>query len=1036
MLKLLIAQCVQRRLATLVVTVLIAVAGMHAYLETPIEAYPDVTNTQVTVITLMPGYAPEEVERQVTIPLERALNGTPGMLQMRSQSLFGLSLVTLTFYDGVDSFHSRTMITERLAGAELPETVKPRLAPDYTPLGEIYKFILTSDRHSLYELRTEMEWGVSRVLRQVQGVADVLTFGGFYKEIHVEIDPVRMESFGLTLDEINEAISHSNRNVGAGFYLHGDQQMVIRGVGYLSSAEDIRKIVLKSVGGTPVTVGDVSRLVQSATPRQGSVGLDEQKEIVEGIVLLRRGQNPSRVLEAVHERVEELNHGILPAGMKITPFLDRTELVHNTLHTVYDNLLHGFLLVVGVVWLFLRSVRGSLIVAAVIPLSLLVAFLGLYQLGLPANLISMGAIDFGIILDGAVVVVENIIHKGKRHRPNSGHDLLRLIASAALDVSRPTFFAMLIIIAALLPVFTLERVEGRIFRPLALTYSFALMGGLGFALTLVPALCALLMNPKNLRIEEPRFLGVLRQHYAILLKWVLRRKTLTLLAAFALLAAGGLAITRLGTEFLPELDEGDIHVFVEMPASISLTKGQDILLDMRQVLLTFPEVSGILSQQGRSEDGTDNEGVNLSETFVHLKPRDQWREGLRKDHLVEAMRESLRPMPGVRFNFSQPIKDNVEESVSGVRGKVVLKIYGPDLEKMRATLEQAKAELKAVPGIIDLDLYRESRVPQLQIKLNRDALAREGITVDAAQNTIETSLAGKVLTDVWQGERPVPVRVIDARHAQGDVEHIGKLMVPSPAGARIPLREIAALQIESGRTSIERESNSRFLALKFNVEGRDLGSVVHESMALVSARVPLPENHFLVWGGEFENQQRAMGRLAVVVPIAVLIVFGLLYMALNSTISAIAILLSTPFALTGGVLILLMTGIPLSVSATIGFIALLGQVSLMGLLVVSAADERRRQGQPLEEAILKGAAERLRPVLMASMLALLGLLPMAISKGIGSETQQPFAMVIVGGMVTTFLVAMFVLPVIFSWLAPKHLPSPGDAAIDLDEVGR
>jgi cobalt-zinc-cadmium resistance protein CzcA len=908
------------------------------------------------------------------------------------------------------------------------------LAPDYTPLGEIYKFMVVSDRHNLYELRSEMEWNISRVLRQVQGVADVLTFGGYYKEIHIEIDPVRLESVGLTLDEVNRAIESSNRNVGAGFLRHGDQQMVVRGVGFLSSPEDVKKIVLKSAGGTPVTVGDVARLVQAYTPRQGTVGLDEQKEAVEGIVLLRRGQNPSRVLDGVHEKVEELNSRILPAGMKVVPFLDRTELVHNTLHTVYDNLLHGFLLVVGVVWLFLRSVRGSLIVAVVIPLSLLVAFFGLYRLGLPANLISMGAIDFGIILDGAVVLVENVIHQANHHRPKTRKAMLGLIAGAAFDVAKPTFYAMLIIIAALIPVFTLERVEGRIFRPLALTYSFALVGGLVFALTLVPALCAALIQPKNAMIEEPRFLVRLRGLYGGLLGLALRRRLATVAAALLLLGAGGLAVTRLGTEFLPELDEGDIHVFVEMPSSIALAKGQDILLDMRERLLRFPEVRGILSQQGRSEDGTDNEGVNMSETFVHLKPRGEWRPGVEKEHLVESMRESLAAIPGVRFNFSQPIKDNVEEAVSGVRGKVVLKIYGTDLEKMRATLEEAKSRLKAVPGVIDLDLYRESRVPQLQIELDRSSLARQGITVDAAQDTIETAMAGKVVTELWQGERPVPVRVILPGTERTEMEQIGNLMIPTPSGARVPLREVAKLRIERGRTSIEREANRRFLALKFNVEGRDLGSVVHDAMDAVEGKVQIPEGHFLVWGGEFENQQRAMARLGVVVPAAVLIVLGLLYSALQSARSALAILLSTPFALTGGVFVLLFAGIPLSVSAAIGFIALLGQVSLMGLLVLSATEERRRSGMELTEAILSGATDRLRPVLMASSLALLGLLPMAVSTGIGSETQQPFAVVIVGGMFTTFFVAMFVLPVLYAYITPKHLLTPEEADELPDEV--
>jgi len=1027
MLKLLIELCVHRRMAAIAITVVIALFGVHAYIQTPIEAYPDVTNTQVTVISLMPGYAPEEVERQVTVPLERVLNGTPQMLQMRSQSLFGLSLITITFDDDADSFHSRTVISQRISGAELPDGVTPVLAPDYTPLGEIYKFMVVSDRHSLYDLRSEMEWNISRILKQVPGIADVLTFGGFYKEFYVEIDPIRLESFDLTLEDVNQAITQSNRNVGAGYLRHGDQQIVVRGVGFLSKPEEIRNIVLKSAGGTPVTVGDVARLVQSYTPRQGTVGLNDQKEAVEGIVLLRRGENPSLVLEAVHKKVDELNQRILPQGMKIEPFLDRTELVHNTLHTVYDNLLHGFLLVVGVVWLFLRSVRGSLIVAVVIPLSLLVAFAGLYQLGLPANLISMGAIDFGIILDGAVVLVEHVIHQATHQRPRTHRDMVKLIVEAAFDVAKPTFFAMLIIIAALIPVFTLERVEGRIFRPLALTYSFALVGGLIFALTLVPALCAALIHPKHAMIEEPRFLVRIRNGYRRMLAKAIDRRPMTLAAAAVLLVSGAVASGQLGTEFLPELDEGDVHVFVEMPASIALAKGQEILLDMREKLLAFPEVKGILSQQGRSEDGTDNEGVNMSETFVHLKPRDQWPKGWHKDRLVDAMRESLTAIPGVRFNFSQPIKDNVEEAVSGVRGKVVLKIYGDDLEKMRTTLEAAKAVLKNEPGVIDLDLYRESQVPQLQIRLDRPGLARQGITIDAAQDAIETSLAGKVVTDVWQGERPVPVRVILPAGERTNMEQIGNLMLPTPAGARIPVREVSDLHIERGRTSIEREANRRFLALKFNVEGRDLGTVVHEAMALIEAKVKVPEGHFLVWGGEFENQQRAMGRLAVIIPIAVLIVLGLLYSALQSARSAIAILLAVPFAMTGGVFVLLMSGIALSVSATIGFIALLGQVSLMGLLVLSATEQNRRNGQDLRDAILNGATDRLRPVLMASLLALLGLLPMAVSTGIGSETQQPFAIVIVGGMLTTFFVAMFVLPVIYSYITPKRLITPEEA---------
>ncbi len=1032
MLRKLIEGCVHRRFAVIVITVIITIFGAHAFMETPIEAYPDVTNTQVTVISLMPGYAPEEVERQVTVPLERVLNGTPDMIQMRSQSLFGLSLITITFEDHIDSFHSRTEISQRISGADLPADVTPVLAPDYTPLGEIYKFILVSDRHNLFELRSELEWTVSKTLRQVPGIADVLSFGGYYKEIHVEIDPARVESLGLSLEEVANAIEKSNRNVGAGFIRFGDQEMVVRGVGNLTSPEDIKKIVLKSREGTPITVGDVARLIQANTPRRGTVGLNEQKEVVEGIALLRRGQNPSRVLDALHAKVEELNQKILPPGMHIKPFLDRSALVSNTLHTVFDNLLHGFLLVVGVVWLFLRSIRGSLIVAVVIPLSLLVAFFGLYQLGMPANLISMGAIDFGIILDGAVVLMENVIHQASHQKPQTRRDMLRLIANAAFDVSKPAFFAMLIIIAALIPVFTLERVEGRIFRPLAMTYSFALTGGLMFALFLVPALCAVFIQPKHALITEPEFLEKLRHFYARLLGFSLRRRVLAIGLSVILLLAGIAMGSRLGTEFLPELDEGDIHVFVEMPASISLDKGQEVLLDMRRRLLKYPEVMGILSQQGRSEDGTDNEGVNMSETFVHLKPRDQWRNGWHKERLVGDMRNSLEEIPGVRFNFSQPIKDNVEEAVSGVRGKVVLKIYGPDLEKMRDTLEEIKAVLIGVPGVIDLDLYRESRVPQLQIKLDRSALARYGLDIDTVQDTIEIAMAGRIVSQLWQNERPVPIRLRLPEKERSDSEKIGNLNVVSPSETRIPLRDLAAMEIARGRTSIEREANSRYMALKFNVEGRDLGSVVHEAIELVAAKVKVPEGHFLVWGGEFENQQRAMARLGVVVPIAVLIVLGLLYTALQSGRSAAAILMATPFAMTGGVFALFITGIPLSVSAAIGFIALLGQVCLMGLLVLSATEEMRRNGIELFEAVREGATQRLRAVLMASLLALLGLMPMALSTSIGSETQRPFAVVIVGGMLTTFFVAMFLLPVIYTMVTSKQMLTPEEVDELLD----
>ncbi len=1026
MLKQLIDLCVSRRVAVLAFTLGIAAYGFRAYTDTPIEAFPDVTNYQINVITKAPGLAPEEVEKQVTLPLERALVGTPDSISMRSESLFGLSLIYLTFDDGVDAFRARTRVSERIGSAELPVGMTAELGPEATPLGEIFQYRLASDRHTLQQLREEQDWTVGPQFKQIDGVADVVAFGGFVPEIHVEVDPARLRAYGLTLAEVTTALAHSNQNVGGGFLRQGDQEMVVRGVGYLKSPRDIQDIVLSSRDGTPVTVGDVSRLVLSGVPRRGDVGLDNIPEIVEGFVLLRRGENPTRVLDKIHAKFEELNTKILPAGMKIEPFYDRSRLVESTLGTVHHNLLFGALLILGVAWLFLRMIRGALIVVMVIPIALLVAFIGLHLIGLPANLISMGAIDFGILVDGAVILVEHVIHEARHRKPQNRREMLGLVGHAAFDVSRPTFYSMAIIIAALIPVFTLERVEGRIFRPLALTYTFALLGALVLALTLVPALCALMLRPKDAMSRDPRWIDWLRDVYRRTLARVVRQRLATIVLGCAVLVGAGFAARGLGKEFLPELDEGDLVIFVEMPPSIAHDKSRDILVDIRRRLLAFPEVIATLSEHGRPEDGTDNEGINMSETFVRLNPRDTWRSGMTKDRLVDEMRVSLEQIPGVRFNFSQPIKDNVEEAVSGVRGQVVLKIFGSDLEAMRTSLEKAKQVLSTIPGIVDLDLYRDSMVPQLQIDLDRQALARAGIQVDDAQELIETALAGKVMTSLWQGERLVPVRVGLPASERSDPELIGTLAVPTTDGARIPLRELAHIAIAEGRAAINHEANSRVASLKFNVQGRDLGSVIVEAQKLVGDKVKPPDGHYFVWGGEFENQQRAMARLRVVVPVALLIVLVLLYSALGTARSASAVLLTAPFSMTGGVFALWITGIPLSVSAAVGFIALLGQVSLAGLLVVSGIEGLRRQGAALGDALIEGAVTRFRALLMAALLAILGLTPMALSDAVGSETQRPFAVVIIGGMVTTLVVALFLLPMIYRLITPRVLGTPSE----------
>ena len=1032
MLHALVRLCVERRFAALIITGLVAAYGVHAYLRTPIEAFPDVTNLQVSVIGQVPGLAPEEIERQLTVPLERVLNGVPGAISMRSESLFGLSLIFITFDDDADVFRSRMLIAERIATADVPDEADVRLAPDATPLGEVLQYRLSSDRHDLYGLRAAQEWTVSRVVRQVPGVADVVSFGGYLEEFHVEADAARLEAHDLTLADLATALERASLNVGGGFLRTGEQELGVRGVGVMRGPDDIAAVVIRKDAGIPIAVGDVARVVQSATPRRGTVGLDEQRDVVEGFVLLRRGENPSSVLAAVHEKLDELHERILPEGMHLEVFYDRTELVDHTLSTVHHSLVEGFLLILGVVWLFLRMWRGSLIVTVIIPLSLLSAFTGLDLLGMPANLISMGAIDFGILVDGAVVLVENVLHEMGIAKPRSRREILGLVIHAAVDVARPTLYAMAIIIAALVPIFSLERVEGRIFRPLALTYSFALVAALVFALTIVPALLAVALRPKDAALKEPRFVGWLRDRYRDVVAVCVRRPVVPLAAGAALLLATVAVGSQLGTEFLPALDEGDLVVFVEMPPSVSLEEGQEILREVRVRLRHFPEVVATLSEHGRPEDGTDNEGANMSETFVRLRAPADWRPGVTKASLVDEMRASLDAIPGVRFNFSQPIKDNVEESGSGVRGQVVLKIFGSDLDEMRTALRQAVDALGPIEGIVDLDVYRDTSMPQLQVEFDRSALAREGIAMEDAQRTLETALAGSVFNEIWVGERPVPVRLRLSHEERADRERIGEILLPTEDGARVPLRDLARIEVRTGRAAINREDNSRTMALKFNVQGRDLGSVIQEAMTAVDESVQPPEGHYFVWSGEFENQQRAMARLSVIVPLSLLAVLGLLYSALGSMRTAAVILASAPFALSGGVFALAAAGVPLSVSAAVGFIALLGQVCLAGLLVLSAVEQRWHGGEDRLAAIVNGATARFRAVLLTALLAMLGLLPMAFGTGVGSETQRPFALVIVGGMASTLAVALFVLPPLYRVVGPRAHRRP--EAIDEDVV--
>ncbi|HMF42544.1 MAG TPA: CusA/CzcA family heavy metal efflux RND transporter [Polyangia bacterium] len=1020
MLDKLIDFAVHRRAITLTATVLLAIFGAVTFSKLKIEAFPDVTNVQVMVITLYPGQAAEEIEKQVTIPVERALTGTPRVLVQRSITSFGLSQVILTFEDDVDIYWARQQVSERLPDAEVPEGIEPHLGPNDTPVGQVYQYTLESDHHSPSELRSWQDWVVSKHLMRAAGVADVVSFGGFQKEYHVLADPGRMRNAGLSLADVIRAVSTSNGATSGGYLQLGESELVVRGRGYLKSAADIGNTVVKATNGTPVLIRNIAQVVEAYTPRRGAVARAGATDSVEGTILLRRGENPKDVLASVHEEVARINREILPAGMKIVPFYDRTRLVDTTLETVSHNMIEGILLVSIIVWMFLRAMIGSLAVSIVMPLALLTAFVGLHYAGVPANLLSMGAIDFGILLEGAVIFVENAYRHLALEKPPP-ESVPHVVAESAKEVVRPTLFSMAIIGAAMMPIFTLERVEGRIFRPVALTYAFALAGALIFTLTTVPALTAALLKRRPVKEKHPPFLAWLQDRYLDGLRFTMRRPGVVLMAAVAVIGGATMLIPRLGSEFLPPMNEGDIHITVTMPSAVSLERGAEVLRQMRLSLMKFPEVKDVLSEQCHPEDGTDDEAPNQSETFVIMKAEADWptvngAKKRSKEQVVEAMRAALE-RPGVDFNFSQPIKDRVEESISGIRGQVVVKIYGDDLNLMHQKLEDVRAIITATRGARDVDIYRAGSAQHIVADVDREAASRYGVSVRDVEDAIESAYGGKLATSMWEGERRVGVRVRTPIASEGDPASVGRLDVPTDH-ARLQLAALANLHLDSGRTQINREQGQRFLALKCNIEGRDMGSFVAEAQALVTSTVKLPEGYHLTWGGEFENQRRAMKRLAVIVPISVLVIFFLLYMTFRAALPALVVLLDVPFATVGGVFALYLTGTELSVSSAVGFITLFGVSVMNGVLIVNYMRRARANPSATPETILRAVAGRLRPILMTALPASIGLLPAALSHSIGSDTQRPFAIVIVGGLMPATLLTMFLLPTTYQ-LAEK-----------------
>jgi len=998
-------------------TLLFVMAGVIAFKNLSVEAFPDVTDTQVTVIALYPGRAAEEVEKQVTLPIETALAGLPNSIRVFSHTQFGLSYTVVTYDDKADVNLARQQVNERLNTVDLPPGAQVNIAPNATPVGEIMRYRLRGDGLSTTDLRTQQDWVVERALRQVPGVADVVAMGGFIKQYEVQPDLDKLRAYKLTFQNLLDALGRGNSNAGGSYVAQGSQQFAIRGIGLLRSPDDIGRIVLDSRNSTPVLIRDVAQVKLGSVPRLGITGQDQDDDAVIGIIIMRKGENASVVLKGVKDKIAELNERALPPGVQIVPFYDRTWLMGKTLTTVFHNLVEGALLVSLVLYLFLSNLRASLAVVVVIPLALLATFLGLKIMGVPANLLSLGAMDFGIIVDGAVIVIENIMHrleKDSETMPES--ERRQAIIDAANEVGRPTLFSMLIIIAAHIPIFALQRHEGRIFQPMALSVTTALVGSLVFSLTLVPLL-AYWMLRRKLPHGDNRLVASAKRLYEPVLLWALshRRKVVVMaLGGFVLSIA---AAARLGSEFLPELNEGTFWVNWDMPASLSQDEAVRVLRKARQQLLTIPEVRTVVSKAGQPEDGTDPKTLSMAEVFVDVKPTEQWRRGMTRDALIEEMDRKLSVIPGVDPAFSQPIRDNVLESISQIKGQIVVKVAGEDLGELRHTMEAMRREFRQVQGVQRAEVDRLGELPQLVIDIDRERASRFGLNVSDVEDVIESALAGRAATQLWEGERKfaVAVRLPEDERV---IAALPSTPLPIPAGGYTTLGAVTHIRQTTGAMNIAREAGRRTMAIGVFIKGRDMGSVVKDMKARVAKNVTVPENYTVKWSGEFENQERAMQRLSVVVPISLLLIFVLLFDAFSSFKKAALILVNVPLALIGGFIALWVFSIPLSVSAAIGFIALSGQAVLNGVVMLSVFQQLRNAGHTVMESARLGSMQRLRTVLMTAMLAALGLLPMALSHDIGSETQRPLAIVVIGGLVTATLLTLVVLPVLYvAWFS-------------------
>jgi heavy metal efflux system protein len=1019
--------------------ILLLVWGAISFHNLPVEAYPDVANNYVQIITQWPGRAAEEVEQQVTIPIEVQMNGIPHLQHLRSASLFGLSSVMLIFDDESENDWNRQKVLERLSQVTLPNNLQPQMGADWSPVGQIFWYTLHSSnpKYDLMDLKSIEDWTLEKQFKSVPNVVDVSSFGGTTREYQVRIDPAKMIAYGLNLPQVEQQLANNNVNAGGSFLEAGLQQINVRAVGLYTDVGDIAQTVVKTQNGTPVRVSDIAVVTQAPKIRLGQIGkaihhvdgtVVDNDDVVEGIVLLRKGANADETLVAIHNKVKELNDKILPPGVKIVPFLDRSDLLKLTTHTVMHNLVEGVLLVSVILFFFLGNFRGALIVALTIPFSLLFASICLDLNKIPANLLSLGALDFGMVVDGTVVIIENIV----RHfslTNNLHRTALEKIRDAVMEVLRPVFYARAIIITAYLPIFTLQSVEGRLFKPMAWTVSFALLGALLFCILIAPVL-ALLQFSHGVKEWRNPVMEFLRDWYRGAVRWAIEHRLLTVgVGVGAFLVAVFLMVSGvIGSEFLPHLDEGAIWVRGTLAPSTGPTEATRVANQTRAILASFPEVKQVVSQVGRPDDGTDATGFFNTEYFVDLKPKENWRPVFRedKDELIGAMDRELDKIPGALWNFSQPISDNMEEAVSGVKGELAIKLYGEDLKVLEEKGDEVVNVMRHVQGVEDLGLFRVLGQPNLNIEVNRQEAARHGINVSDVQDAVETAIGGKAVSQVLQQEQRYDLVARYQAPYRNTKEAIENIRLVSPTGERVSLAQLAKIEVRDGASQISREENSRYVAIKYSVRGRDLGSAVEEAMRLVGAQVKLPVGYHIDWAGEYESQKRSQKRLAIVVPITLLVIFMILYTMFASAKWAGLILANVAIAPIGGLLALLLTGTHLSVSSGVGFLALFGVSVETGVIMLEYINQLRASGHTIEDAAIGGAVLRLRPIMMTMLVATLGLLPAALSRGIGSDSQRPFAIVIVGGLLGALLLSIFLLPAIYVWVARDgdKLPVP------------